>query len=232
MKLLSVNVSLPKEVAHNGKTLTTSIFKEPVVGRVQLRSLHLEGDSQADLNGHGGVNRAVYVYTVENYQFWKNELRRDDFSFGQFGENFTVEGMLEDQIHVGDIFRVGSALVQVTQPRVPCFKLGIRMNMTKFPKLFLVSGRIGFYFRVLEEGEVGAGDAIELVRTDPNRMTVREINHLLYFDGKNLIDAKRALAIEALSPGWRESFEERLTKAGVNFAVNYRSDDAAAPIRP
>lgn len=223
MKLKSVNVSQPKEVNHNGKILTTSIFKEPVAGRVQLRRLHLEGDGQADLKAHGGVNRAVYVYTLENYDFWKKKLKRDDFSFGQFGENFTVEGMLEDQIHVGDTFRVGYVLVQVTQPRAPCFKLAIRMNMDKFPKLFLASNRVGFYLRVLEEGEVGAGDDIDLVRTDPNRMTVSEINKLLYFDGNNLIDARRALAIEALSPGWRESFEERLTKAGVEFEVDCKT---------
>ena len=231
MKLISVNVSQPKEVNHNGKVITTSIFKEPVAGRVRLRRLHLEGDGQADLESHGGVNRAVYVYTLENYDFWKKELKRDDFSFGQFGENFTVEGMLEDRIHVGDYFRVGCVLVQVTQPRAPCFKLAIRMNMDKFPKLFLASNRVGFYLRVLEEGEVGAGDDIDLVRTDPNRMTVSEINKLLYFDVNNLIDARRALAIEALSAGWRESFEERLTKAGTGLQVDYKTSDAKMPIR-
>ena len=229
MKLLSVNVSQPKEINHDGKTITTGIFKEPVHGRVRLRSMNLEGDGQADLKGHGGVNRAAYVYTIENYDFWKNELDRDDFSYGQFGENFTVEGMREDQIHVGDIFRVENALVQVTQPRIPCFKLGIKMNMARFPKLFLASGRVGFYLRVLEEGEVGAGDVVDRVWNDPNRMTVREINYLLYFDGQNLADARRALAIEALSPGWRDSFEERLRKAGADpYAFGNCGEKAAA----
>lgn len=220
MKLISVNVSLPEEIDHDGKKTGTAIFKTPVKGRVRLRTLNLDGDGQADLWSHGGVNRAVYVYTMENYFYWKKELGRDDFVPGQFGENFTVEGMPEDQIHVGDIFRIGDARVQVTQPRVPCFKLGIRMNTPEFPKLFLASNRVGFYLRVLKEGEVGAGDRIDLVRTDPIGMTVQKISHLLYFDPKNVEDARRALAIEALSPGWRDSFEERLAKAEMGSATD------------
>lgn len=212
MKLLSVNVSLPKEVQNNGKTMTTGIFKEPVKKRVMLRTMNLDGDGQADLVGHGGIYKAVYVYSIENYEYWKSELSRNDFTYGQFGENFTVEGMLEDEIHIGDVFRVGGALVEVTQPRVPCAKLGFKMGMAKFPKLFLQNSRVGFYLRVLEEGEVGAGDVIERVEVDAERMTVREINHLLYFDQKNLEGAKKALRIRALSPGWRGSFKERLAK--------------------
>lgn len=212
MKLLSVNVSLPKEVQNNGKTMTTGIFKEPVKKRVMLRTMNLGGDGQADLVGHGGIYKAVYVYSIENYEYWKSELSRNDFTYGQFGENFTVEGMLEDEIHIGDVFRVGGALVEVTQPRVPCAKLGFKMGMAKFPKLFLQNSRVGFYLRVLEEGEVGAGDVIERVKVDAERMTVREINHLLYFDQKNLEGAKKALRIRALSPGWRGSFKERLAK--------------------
>ena len=212
MKLLSVNVSLPKEVQNNGKTMTTGIFKEPVKKRVMLRTMNLDGDGQADLVGHGGIYKAVYVYSIENYEYWKSELSRNDFTYGQFGENFTVEGMLEDEIHIGDVFRVGGALVEVTQPRVPCAKLGFKMGMAKFPKLFLQNSRVGFYLRVLEEGEVGAGDVIERVKVDAERMTVREINHLLYFDQKNLAGAKKALRIRALSPGWRGSFKERLAK--------------------
>lgn len=212
MKLLSVNVSLPKEVQNNGKTMTTGIFKEPVKKRVMLRTMNLDGDGQADLVGHGGIYKAVYVYSIENYEYWKSELSRNDFTYGQFGENFTVEGMLEDEIHIGDVFRVGGALVEVTQPRVPCAKLGFKMGMAKFPKLFLQNSRVGFYLRVLEEGEVGAGDVIERVKVDAERMTVREINHLLYFDQKNLEGAKKALRIRALSPGWRGSFKERLAK--------------------
>jgi len=215
VKLLSVNVSLPKEVPYMNKTTTTGIFKEPVAVRVMLRTLSLDGDGQADLKNHGGIYKAAYAYSFENYDYWKRELGRTDFTFGQFGENFTVEGMPDDAVHVGDVFRIGTALVEVTQPRVPCFKLGIKMGMAQFPKVFLASGRPGFYLRVVEEGEVGAGDVLARVKTDPERMTVQEVCHLLYFDQKNLEGAKKALRIQALSPGWRKSFEERLTKAKV-----------------
>ena len=212
MKLLSVNVSPPKQVVHAGKTVTTGIFKEPIHGRVRLRTLNLDGDGQADLMGHGGIYKAAYAYSVENYDYWKRELGRTDFAFGQFGENFTVEEMLEDMIHVGDVFRVGDALVEVTQPRVPCYKLGMKMGVSRFEKKFLASCRVGFYLRVLEQGEVGAGDAFSRVRTDPERMTVQEICHLLYFEPENLEGATKALRIRALSPGWRQAFEERLAR--------------------
>ncbi len=218
MKLLSVNVSVVKETSHNGKTVTTGIFKEAVEGRIHLGQVNLVGDQQADLKGHGGPNRAVYVYSIENYEHWQQELGRKDFRPGQFGENFTVDGMLEDQIHIGDVFQVGRARVQVTQPRVPCFKLGIKMGDPRFVKVFLRSCRVGFYFRVLQEGEVGAGDGLKLVENDPERMTVRDICHLYYFDPNNLEDCKRAIRIDALSPGWREGFQERLVKAGVPVA--------------
>src|SRR5829696_5852814 len=214
MKLLSVNVSPPGGVVHGGKTVTTGIFKEPVDGRVMLRTLNLDGDGQADLIGHGGIYKAAYAHSVENYDYWKRELGRTDFAFGQFGENFTVEEMLEDMIHVGDVFRVGDALVEVTQPRVPCYKLGLKMGLKGFEKKFLASCLVGFYLRVLEEGEVGAGDGLDRVRTDPERITVREMCHLLYFDPKNLEGARKALRIRALSPGWRQSFEARLAKTG------------------
>jgi len=213
MKLKSVNLSLPKDIVHAGKTVTTGIFKEPVEGRVMLRRLNLEGDGQADLWGHGGSFRAVYVYSFENYAYWARELGRDDFGLGQFGENFTVEGMLDDEICVGDVFRIGGALVEVSQPRVPCYKLAIKMGIEGFQNRFLASGRVGFYFRVLEEGEVGAGDRIELVRRDPRGITVREVNSLLYFDKENLDGASKALSIPALSHGWKGSFAERLAKA-------------------
>jgi MOSC domain-containing protein YiiM len=176
--------------------------------------MNLDGDGQADLTAHGGIYKAAYVYSTENYDYWKRELGRTDFAFGQFGENFTVEGMPEDEVHVGDVFRVGGALVEVTQPRVPCYKLGIRMGLPQFVKMFLASCRVGFYLRVLEEGEVGAGDVFDRVRTDPERMSVREICRLLYFDPENLRGAKKALRIRALSPGWRRSFVERLAKSG------------------
>ncbi len=213
MTLKSVNVSMPKDIVHNGKVVTTGIFKEPAEGRVMLRRLNLDGDGQADLWGHGGAVRAVYVYSFENYAYWARELGRDNFTIGQFGENFTVEGMLEDDIQIGDVFRIGSALVEVSQPRVPCYKLAIKMGIEGFQNQFLASGRMGFYFRVLEEGEVGAGDTIELVKRDPRAMTVREVNELLYFDKENLKGTAKALDIPALSHGWKGSFEERLAKA-------------------
>lgn len=221
MKLLSVNVSLPEEVPHERKTVYTGISKKPVDGRVMLRTMNLDGDGQADLDNHGGIYQAAYVYSVENYDHWRHELGRDDLAFGQFGENFTVEGMAEDDVHIGDVFRVGDALVEVAQPRTPCFKLGIKMGMPRFPKTFLASGRVGFYLRVLKEGEVGAGDAFERVEECPEGISVRQMSRLLFFEPENLEGAKRALRIRALSPGWRSSFEDRLAKAG-----KYR-DDAA-----
>jgi MOSC domain-containing protein YiiM len=207
MELRSVNVSLPKAVSYQGRIIKTGIFKEPVSGRVRLREFNLDGDGQADLKVHGGTYKAVYVYTLENYDYWRRELGRDDLTYGQFGENFTVEGMPEDEVHVGDVFRVGQALMQVTQPRVPCFKLGLKMGDPAFVKKFLASERSGFYMRVVEEGEVGAGDEIKRVKVDPERMSVRDIHHLLYFDKTNVEAAKKALRIPALAPGWREAFE-------------------------
>ena len=194
MTLKSVNVSLPKEILHDGKAVTTGIFKDPVEGRVMLRRLNLEGDGQADLWGHGGAFRAVYVYPLRELRLlgpasWGGTIS----SIGQFGENFTVEGMLEDDVHVGDVFRVGGALVEVSQPRVPCYKLAIKMGIEGFQNQFLASGRMGFYFRVLEEGEVGAGDNLVLVRRDPEALTVRAVNELLYFDKENLEGTGRGL---------------------------------------
>lgn len=181
-----------------------------------LRTLNLDGDAQADLENHGGIYKAVYVYTMDHYGYWAHELARTDFTFGHFGENFTAQGMLEDAVHVGDIFRVGGALVEVTQPRVPCFKLGIKMGSAQFPKRFLASGRVGFYLRVLEEGEVGAGDMLQPIQVEPEPMTVREVLRLAFFDRGNLEGAKKALRIPALSPGWRSLFQERLAAAGVS----------------
>jgi len=225
MKLISVSVSMGKEVPYMGKTVKTGVFKEPVSGRVMLRSLNLDGDRQIDLKGHGGPFKAVCVYTIENYEHWKRELGRDDLKFPQFGENFTVEGMREDEIHVGDVMRVGDALVEVTQPRVPCYRLGIKMGDPHFPKRFLQSCLVGFYLRVLEEGLVGAGDGIELVKKDPEEMSVWKVCHLYYFDRDNLEDCKRAIRIKALSPGWREGFENRLDKAGIAVERRDESDD-------
>jgi MOSC domain-containing protein YiiM len=208
MRMLSVNVSMPKEVPYREKTITTGIFKEPVEGRVMLRSLNLEGDGQADLKGHGGIHKAAYVFSHEYYAHWERELGREEFPFGQFGENFTVEGMTDEEVHIGDTYRVGGALVEVTQPRVPCFKLALRMEEPRFLKSFMAHARVGYYLRVLEEGEVDAGDSVERVRTDPEGMTAREMFNLLYHDKDKLVGAQRALRIDALSPGWRGSFEE------------------------
>jgi MOSC domain-containing protein YiiM len=214
MKLLSVSVGMGQEVRHAGRTVVTGIFKRPVKGRVRLRRLNLDGDRQVDRKAHGGIHRAVCVYGTENYDHWRRVLGRDDLEVPQFGENFTVVGMEEHAVHVGDVFRVGSATVEVTQPRVPCHRLGIKMEDARFPKLFLESCRVGFYLRVLEEGDVGAGDQIQPVRRDPEEMSVRAICHLYYFDRENLEDARRAVRIAALSPGWREGFAERLERAG------------------
>jgi MOSC domain-containing protein YiiM len=209
MKVLSVNVSMPRGVAYRGRTVETGIFKEPVDGRVMLRSLNLDGDGQADLENHGGPYRAAYVYTYEHYEYWRATLGLTELSFGKFGENLTVTGMPEDEVHIGDVFGVGEAVVQVTQPRPPCYKLGIRIGRPTFPKHFLASGRVGFYLRVLKEGEVGAGDRIELMESHPEQMSVHEVVHLLYFDTENREAARRASNLEALTPRWREIFARR-----------------------
>ncbi len=219
MKLLSVNVSLPKEITFKGKTVRTGIFKKPVEGRVGVKTLNLEGDGQADLLGHGGLFRAVYVYSFDNYASWEGELGRSDFTFGQFGENLTGEGLLDQDVHVGDIFRIGTVIFQVTQPRVPCYKLAIKMGVEGFYNQLLASGRLGFYFRVLQEGEVGAGDVIERTRVDPIGMPITEVNKLMYFDKDNLEGARKSLRVEALSPGWRTTFEGRLAKAELSTSI-------------
>lgn len=212
MSILSINVSPPKDVPFGNKTLTTGIYKEPIAGRVMLHSMNLAGDGQADLVAHGGTYKAAYVYSYDNYGFWSAQLDRDDFTYGQFGENFTVAGLLDTDVLVGSIYRIGDALVQVTQPRVPCFKLAHKMGIPTFVKQFMQAQRTGFYLRVLEEGEVGVGDTFELVTPDPVGMSVYDIFHLLYFDKTNVEQAKRALDIDGMSPGWIGSFEEMVAK--------------------
>ncbi len=209
MRLVSVNVSLPRPVEFHGRVVATSIFKEPVARRVAVRRLSLEGDWQADLKSHGGLNKAVYAYPAEHYAWWSREQGRDDLRPGQFGENLTVEGLTEDTARLGDVFRVGSARPQVTQPRYPCFKLGIKMGDPLFPRRFLASGRTGFYLRVLEEGEVGADDTIELVEQSDG-LTVRDFWHLVLVDRGNIEGARRALRCPTLAPEWREPLEARL----------------------
>ncbi len=218
MRLLSINLSLPKPVPHKGREVATGIFKEPVEGPIRVGRLNLEGDGQADLVAHGGACKAVYAYPFEHYDYWSRELGRTDFAFGQFGENFTVGGLLEEEVLIGDLLKIGDAVLEVTQPRMPCFKLGIRMGgLDDFPQTFLKSGLVGFYLRVVQEGPIVAGAAIERIKTDPNSMSVRGISELMHFDKGNTEDAKKALSLEALAPGWCRAFEERLSNAGIAF---------------
>jgi ferredoxin-NADP reductase/MOSC domain-containing protein YiiM len=212
-RLLSVNVGLPRDIRWNGKTVHTGIWKDPVQGRRRVRRLDIDGDGQGDLVGHGGEHRAVFVYQVESYRYWEKRLGRSDFTYGQFSENFTVEGLLDDEVCVGDRYRIGSALFEVTQPRVTCYRIGIRMNEPRMAALLTSSGRPGFYLRVLEEGEVGAGDPIVKLGEDPERMTIEQLNALLYLPGHPRDELERALRIRALPAGWRGSFEA-LWRAG------------------
>jgi ferredoxin-NADP reductase/MOSC domain-containing protein YiiM len=209
-RLLSVNVGLPRDILWNGKTVHTSIWKEPVHGRRMVRRLNIDGDGQGDLVGHGGEHRAVFAYQIESYRYWEKRLGRSDFAYGQFSENFTIEGLPDDEVCVGDRHRIGSALFEVTQPRVTCYRVGIRMNEPTMAALLTSSGRPGFYLRVLEEGEVGAGDPIIKVAEDPERMTIEQINALLYLPGHPRSQLERALRIRALPSGWRASFEALL----------------------
>src|SRR6266850_1818994 len=206
-RLVSVNVGLPRDVEWRGRMVRTAIWKDPVKGRRRVRRLNVEGDGQADLGGHGGEQRAVFVYQIESYRSWEERLGRRDFTHGQFGENFTIEGLPDDEVCIGDRYRIGTALFEVTQPRVTCYRVGIRTNEPQMPALLTSSGRPGFYLRVLEEGEVGAGDPILMISRGPERMTVAEVNALLYLSHHPRDRLERALRIPALSPGWRWSFE-------------------------
>ena len=205
-RLLSVNVGLPRDIAWRGMTVHTGVWKASVDGRRRVGRLNLDGDGQGDLAGHGGVHRAVFVYQVESYRYWQDELKRTDFAYGQFGENFTVEGLPDDSVCIGDRYRIGSAVFEVSQPRVTCYRVGIRMNEPRMAALLTSTGRPGFYFRVLEEGEVGAGDEIMKVEEGPARVSVAEVNALLYFPPHPRDRLERASRLAALSPGWRSSF--------------------------
>lgn len=209
-RLLSVNVGLPRDLEWEGRIVHTAVWKDAIPGRHRIHRLNVEGDGQGDLAGHGGEQRAVFVYQIESYRYWQKTLNRTGFVYGQFGENFTVEGLDDHAVCIGDRYRIGSALFEVTQPRVTCYRIGIRMNEARMPALLTASGRPGFYFRVLQEGEVGAEDEIVKVgETDP-RMTVAEINSLLYSSDHPRDRLERALQIGPLSPGWRGSFEKLL----------------------
>ena len=209
-RLLSVNVGLPRDVTWNGKTVRTSVWKSPVDGRRMVRKLDIDGDAQADLAGHGGEHRAVFVYQMDSYHYWERFLGRSDFTFGQFGENFTVEGLSDDEVCIGDRYSIGGAEFEVTQPRVTCYRVGIRMNEPRMPALLVEHHRPGFYLRVLQEGEVGADDDIVKIADGPEKITVADIDGLLYLPGPSREQLERALQIPALSQGWQSSFQAML----------------------
>ncbi len=208
--LLSVNVGLPKDVSWHGRTVFTGVFKDPVPGPRRVGRLNVEGDGQGDLAGHGGEQRAVFIYQIDSYRYWERELGRDDFVYGQFGENFTVEGLGDDEVCIGDRYRIGSAIFEVTQPRVTCYRVGIRMNDPRIPALLVSHHRPGFYLRVLQEGEVQAGDDIIKLSSGPEQMTVADVDALLYLPGHTRQGLERALRVPALSPGWQSSFRALL----------------------
>ncbi len=207
MKIISVNVGLPREVTWKGKTISTGIFKEPVNDRVMVRSLNLDGDRQADLTVHGGADKAVYVYPFEHYDYWRGELPEAELTLGNFGENFTTTGLREDEVNIGDCFHIGTVKLMVTQPRMPCYKLGIRFGRPDMVKRFLASRRTGFYFRVLQEGEVEVGDTLELVSRDENNVTVADITQLYVNAEGNPALLHRAAQLEALPKSWRDYFQ-------------------------
>jgi ferredoxin-NADP reductase/MOSC domain-containing protein YiiM len=229
--LLSVNVGMPKEVSWQRKTVFTGVFKDPVSGPRHVGKLNVDGDGQGDLTGHGGEQRAVFVYQIESYRHWERELGRSDFVHGQFGENFTVEGLSDDEVCIGDRYRIGTALFEVTQPRVTCYRVGIRMNDPRIPALLVSHRRPGFYFRVLEEGEVQAGDKIFKIASGQEEMTVAEVDGLLYLPGHPRQQLLRALRIGALSPGWQASFKALLDgdAGGGNAGLSHTSPPPAWP---
>jgi MOSC domain-containing protein YiiM len=210
MKLISLNVGLPRQVTFRGELVTTGIFKEPIYHRTKLRKLNLDGDKQADLTVHGGVDKAVYSYPGEHYRFWQKELPDKYLSWGMFGENFTTEGLFEDNVNIGDQFQIGTAIVIVTQPRMPCYKLGVKFGRMDMIKRFLTSGLTGIYFKVLQEGEVGVGDVIELIRRDDNNVTVKDVVRIYTVDKDDVHTMERAIKIKDLPDGWRSHFIEQL----------------------
>ena len=210
MKIISLNVGLPRLVLRNDEPVSTGIFKEPVAGRVMMRKLNLDGDRQADLSVHGGPEKAVYIYPSEHYDFWKRELPEMNLPWAMFGENLTTTGLFETETHVGDKFRVGAAEVMVTQPRIPCYKLGIRFGRVDIIKRFLISERSGFYVSVLKEGEVAAGDEFQLLEKNASGVTVVDVTRLYSTDRENVDLLRRAIATEELPESWREYFKKRL----------------------
>ena len=217
MKLISLNNGLPQEVSWEGKLVTTAIFKEPASSPLMLRALNLDGDRQADLSVHGGVHKAAYAYPSEHYEYWRGQLPDADFRWGAFGENFTTEGLLEEGVRVGDRFRIGEAEVVVTQPRLPCYKLGIKFGRADMVKMFLASRRTGFYFAVLREGVVANGDQIEVVHKNEHGVSVADITRVFAFEKDDLATLERAIRTEALPESWRDYFRQQIDKQrGVN----------------
>ena len=212
MKLISINVGQPREVTWRDQTVRTGIFKEPIQSSVMMRTLNLDGDKQADLTVHGGMSKAVYVYPAEHYDFWRNELPDVEFVWGMFGENLTTEGLFEDKANVGDRYRIGAAEVMVTEPRMPCYKLGIRFGRDDMVKRFLASRRTGFYLAVLKEGTVEVGDQIELLSKDTNDITIADITRLYAFEKDDKDTLERVVQLKALSDSWRGYFQDQLDK--------------------
>src|SRR5215813_354233 len=234
-RLLSVNVGLPRDIEWKARSVHTAVWKDPVRGRCRVRRLNLDGDGQGDLAGHGGEPRAVLVYQRDSYRYWQEQLKRTDFVDGQFGENFTIEGLSDDAVCIGDRYQIASALYEVTQPRVTCYRLGIRMNEPRMPALLTSSGRPGFHLRVLESGEVGGGDDVVKVGEATERMTVAHVNALLYSSDHPRDQLERALRIDALSAGWRGSFEALLhsdTAAAGSGNAGLAPAAAAHPVAP
>jgi MOSC domain-containing protein YiiM len=212
MKVLSVNVGLPRKILFNGQIITTAIFKDPVKSPIILRKLNLDGDKQADLTVHGGLDKAVYSYPSEHYDYWRKQFPNTDLVWGMFGENFTTEGLLEDAVNVGDQFQIGSAKLVATQPRMPCYKLGVRFGRMDVIRRFMASGRPGIYFKVLTEGEVQRDDKIKIIRRDKNNVTVKDIVSLYIArnDIDNIETMKRATKIRDLPEGWRHEFQQKI----------------------
>ena len=221
-KILSVNISLPKEIDFEGQKVRTGIFKEPVEGRVMLRTLNLDGDKQADLTVHGGPDKAVYAYPIEHYDYWRRMLTNIEMSNGMFGENLTVDGLKESEVSIGDVFQIGTSKVIATQPRMPCYKLGVKFGRMDILKMFLASGRSGIYFKVLEEGEVGAGDTIEQIRKDPNGITISDVVRLYASDKENIKMMQLAVKVEPLPDGWKHYFLEQIKRIEKNQAKSKR----------
>ena len=212
MKVLSLNVGLPREVTWHGKRVTTGIFKEPIQDRVIMRRLNLDGDQQADLTVHGGISKAVYAYPSEHYGYWRTELPAMDLCWGMFGENFTTDGLLENAVYIGDRFQIGETEVMATEPRMPCYKLGIKFGRADIIKRFLASRRTGFYFGVMREGMVGAGDDVELIEREQQEISVADVTRLYAFDKDDVKSLRRAIQVDALPESWKGYFQHRLEK--------------------